>query len=264
MLDRVHLFDAETGSVAPWLTMRLRSSSSGAGVMGSAMTLPGGAAAARASLWSARLSTTQIIRSVARQRPASAARRHAAGQRRGASAGRRSATSWPAHRASWSSACRSAGVDWAIERIVESVQEPLADPDDHQGPGARARARSRCCRASSPARSSAAPGMALPVMAVGGPCIAGELAAARDTSVVVTGTRLRPRRAHARPARGALLPCAGPPTTSSASRCAPPSRTSSRSASAARRGSWSSRGKAANGAQMHNLPRRPSRRRSVK
>ncbi len=80
----------------------------------------------------------------------------------------------------------SAGVGWAIERIVESVRHPvpvlmitkgLAPAGDSIAvlPAIVQReVRARC-------------GLDLPVMAVGGPCIAGELAAGRDTSVVITG-----------------------------------------------------------------------------
>ncbi len=80
----------------------------------------------------------------------------------------------------------SAGVEWAIARIVESVRRPLpvlmitkglapaGDTIEVLPAIVRREVKARC-------------GLDLPVMAVGGPCIAGELAARRDTSVVVTG-----------------------------------------------------------------------------
>jgi glycerol-3-phosphate dehydrogenase (NAD(P)+) len=80
----------------------------------------------------------------------------------------------------------SAGIPWAIDRIVESVKSPvpilmitkgLAPRDGGIEVLPRLLAREIERRT----------GMAMPVMAVGGPCIAGELAARRDTSVVVTG-----------------------------------------------------------------------------
>ncbi len=81
----------------------------------------------------------------------------------------------------------SAGVDWAIERMAEALRAPVptviitkglvglgardrGDPDNHR-----------------PGSSRSGTGLAVPVMAIGGPCIAGELAAGRDTSVVMTG-----------------------------------------------------------------------------
>ena len=80
----------------------------------------------------------------------------------------------------------SAGVEWAIERIVESVRRPVpilmitkglapaGDSIEVLPAIVRREVKARC-------------GLELPVMAVGGPCIAGELAAGRDTAVVVTG-----------------------------------------------------------------------------
>ncbi|MER8753617.1 hypothetical protein NKH57_31240 [Mesorhizobium sp. M1050] len=80
----------------------------------------------------------------------------------------------------------SAGVPWAIDRIAESVTSPvpilmvtkgLAARDDGIDilPHVVAREIQR--------RTA----LSMPVMAVGGPCIAGELAAQRDTSVIVAG-----------------------------------------------------------------------------
>jgi glycerol-3-phosphate dehydrogenase (NAD(P)+) len=81
----------------------------------------------------------------------------------------------------------SAGVDWAIDQIVETVKYPvpllmitkgLVPKDGSIEVLPHKVAREILART----------GMNMPVMAVGGPCIAGELAALRDTSIVVTGT----------------------------------------------------------------------------
>jgi glycerol-3-phosphate dehydrogenase (NAD(P)+) len=80
----------------------------------------------------------------------------------------------------------SAGVPWAIDRIAESVTSPVpilmitkglaaSDEGIEILPHVVAREIQR--------RTS----LSMPVMAVGGPCIAGELAAQRDTSVIVAG-----------------------------------------------------------------------------
>jgi glycerol-3-phosphate dehydrogenase (NAD(P)+) len=80
----------------------------------------------------------------------------------------------------------SAGVGWAIDRIAESARQPLAILMLTKGLAAQdggigilpdlvAREVERRT------------GMTMPVMAVGGPCIAGELAVERQTSVVVAG-----------------------------------------------------------------------------
>ena len=80
----------------------------------------------------------------------------------------------------------SAGVDWAIERIVETVKQPL--PILMITKGLVPKDGSIEVLPHKVAREvKARTGLDLPVMAVGGPCIAGELAALRDTSVVVTG-----------------------------------------------------------------------------
>jgi glycerol-3-phosphate dehydrogenase (NAD(P)+) len=80
----------------------------------------------------------------------------------------------------------SAGVPWAIDRIAESVTSPVpilmitkglaaSDEGIEILPHVVAREIER--------RTS----LSMPLMAVGGPCIAGELAAQRDTSVIVAG-----------------------------------------------------------------------------
>jgi glycerol-3-phosphate dehydrogenase (NAD(P)+) len=80
----------------------------------------------------------------------------------------------------------SAGIEWAVERIADAVKRSVPVLMITKGLAGRGdfievlpvhvhrevRART---------------GLDLPVLAVGGPCIAGELAALRDTSVVVTG-----------------------------------------------------------------------------
>ena len=81
----------------------------------------------------------------------------------------------------------SAGVGWAIERIVESVRAPVPVLMITKGlapAGETIEVLPEVVRREVKARL----GMDLPIMAVGGPCIAGELAAGRDTSVIVTGT----------------------------------------------------------------------------
>lgn len=80
----------------------------------------------------------------------------------------------------------SAGVDWAIERLRETLHKPVpvlmitkglrAEGDDIKSfPDIVSR------------ELNSRLGFDVPVMAIGGPCIAGELAALRDTLVVATG-----------------------------------------------------------------------------
>ena len=80
----------------------------------------------------------------------------------------------------------SAGVEWAIDRIAESMGEPVPVLMITKGLAPRdgtIRVLPDIVREEILRRT----GMDVPVMAVGGPCIAGELAALRDTAVVVTG-----------------------------------------------------------------------------
>lgn len=81
----------------------------------------------------------------------------------------------------------SLGVDWAIDRLVETLARPIPvlmitkglKPENgtfETFPDVVAREIER------------RRGLKVPVMAVAGPCIAGELAALRDTAVVMTGT----------------------------------------------------------------------------
>ncbi len=80
----------------------------------------------------------------------------------------------------------SPGVDWAIDRLVEGLREPVPVLMVTKGlfPG-EGRLDVLPARVAGQVRGRT--GLELPVMAVGGPCIAGELAAGRDTSVVITG-----------------------------------------------------------------------------
>lgn len=88
----------------------------------------------------------------------------------------------------------SAGVDWAIDRLVEvlTAAVPVMMITKGLAPG-------EGCIEVLPVRVGRAverrTGIALPMMAVGGPCIAGELASERDTSVVVTGPQAAVRTA---------------------------------------------------------------------
>lgn len=80
----------------------------------------------------------------------------------------------------------SSGIDWAIDRLVETLTAPVPVLMITKGlapAGDRIAVLPHRVAAEVRRRS----GIVLPVMAVGGPCIAGELAAGRDTSVVVAG-----------------------------------------------------------------------------
>jgi glycerol-3-phosphate dehydrogenase (NAD(P)+) len=80
----------------------------------------------------------------------------------------------------------SAGVDWAIDRLAESLPGPVPVLMITKGLATDGHAIEplpfKVAREIERRR-----GFAAPVMAVGGPCIAGELAALRDTGVVITG-----------------------------------------------------------------------------
>ena len=80
----------------------------------------------------------------------------------------------------------SPGVDWAIDRLVEGLRKPVPVLMITKGlfPGQN-RLEVLPTRVAREVRART--GLEIPVMAVGGPCIAGELAALRDTSVVITG-----------------------------------------------------------------------------
>lgn len=156
----------------------------GAGVMGSAMAMPAGAQGHRVALVGTHLDEA-IVRSVAGNGhhprlgvalPAAVTAHH-----------------WAAFSDVMAGApdllilgVASAGVEWAISRIVESVRRPLPVLMITKGlapAGDTIEVLPAIVRREVKARL----GLDLPVMAIGGPCIAGELAAGRDTSVVVTG-----------------------------------------------------------------------------
>jgi glycerol-3-phosphate dehydrogenase (NAD(P)+) len=156
----------------------------GAGVMGSAMAVPAAAAGHKIALIGTHLDTG-IIRSVAADRwhpglsvtlPQGVA-----------------AHDWTEADVVLSAGpdlvvlgVASAGVAWAIERLAKGLKRPVPILMITKGLSASGsmieilpklvkRELSRQC------------GFDLPVMAIGGPCIAGELAALRDTCVVITG-----------------------------------------------------------------------------
>jgi glycerol-3-phosphate dehydrogenase (NAD(P)+) len=156
----------------------------GAGVMGSAMTLPAGHGGHAIALVGTHLDE-EIVRSLA-------------GRRMHPRLGVMLASSVRAcHWTEFSEVMKaspallilgvsSAGIAWAVERIVESVRTPL--PILMLTKGLVARDGSLDILPRFLAREiERRTGMAMPVMAVGGPCIAGELAAKRDTSVVFAG-----------------------------------------------------------------------------
>ncbi|WP_352611967.1 hypothetical protein [Mesorhizobium sp. M0239] len=156
----------------------------GAGVMGSAMTLPAAHAGNRITLVGTHLDE-EIIGSVA------GTGRHP--RLNITLPGAVTACSWTGFGAAMNDepdllvlGVSSAGVPWAINRIAESIKSPVpilmitkgltaSDEGIEILPRVVAREIQR--------RTS----LSMPVMAVGGPCIAGELAAQRDTSVIVAG-----------------------------------------------------------------------------
>jgi glycerol-3-phosphate dehydrogenase (NAD(P)+) len=90
----------------------------------------------------------------------------------------------------------SAGVGWAIDRLAETLRAPIPilmiTKGLHAG-GETIEALPAVVARELKARTGLEP----PVFAVGGPCIAGELAARRDTRVVVTGATAEAARAAA-------------------------------------------------------------------
>jgi glycerol-3-phosphate dehydrogenase (NAD(P)+) len=156
----------------------------GAGVMGSAMAMPAAARGHRVRLVGTHLDE-EIVRSVA-------------GNGLHPRLGLKMPESVTAHR--WTEfgavmegapdllilGVSSAGVDWAIERVAEAARRRvpvLMITKGLAGRGDFIEVLPVHVHREVKART----GLDLPVMAVGGPCIAGELAAERDTSVVVTG-----------------------------------------------------------------------------
>jgi glycerol-3-phosphate dehydrogenase (NAD(P)+) len=80
----------------------------------------------------------------------------------------------------------SVGVGWAIDRLAETLRRPLPVLMITKGLSARNGVLQTLPAVVARAVEERT-GVALPIMAVGGPCIAGELAAERDTSVVIAG-----------------------------------------------------------------------------
>jgi len=80
----------------------------------------------------------------------------------------------------------SAGVNWAIERLVEELKQPVPVLMITKGLYAQKEGLYTFPDLVS-GKLKERLGFDVPVMAVGGPCIAGELAVERDTMVVVTG-----------------------------------------------------------------------------
>ncbi len=156
----------------------------GAGVMGSAMTLPAAAAGHRVDLVGTHLDE-EIVRSVAdsgfhpglkvklpetvRARP------------------------WTEFSETISDETRliilgvsSAGVDWAVEQLAHAMQRPLPVLMVTKGMLADG-GKLQAFPAIVANRIRQKTGFAVPVMAIAGPCIAGELAVRRNTSVVIAG-----------------------------------------------------------------------------
>ncbi len=156
----------------------------GAGVMGSAMSMPAAAGGASVALVGTHLDT-EIIRSVSGNgwHPRLGVTLPAEVK----------AHQWTELGAALAKApdlvilgVSSAGIDWAIDRLVETLSRPTPILMITKGLATDgttievlpARVKREISRRS---------GFDVPVMAVGGPCIAGELAAMRDTSVVIAG-----------------------------------------------------------------------------
>jgi glycerol-3-phosphate dehydrogenase (NAD(P)+) len=156
----------------------------GAGVMGSAMCLPAAAAGHGIDLVGTHLDE-EIVRSVQGNGfhprlgvtlPAATTAHH-----------------WPAFRGLVGPdvdlvilGVSSAGVGWAIDRLCEALDRPVPVLMITKGlapTGEGIDVLPHVVRSALKERL----GMDVPVMAVGGPCIAGELAAGRHTGVVVTG-----------------------------------------------------------------------------
>ena len=80
----------------------------------------------------------------------------------------------------------SAGVYWAIDRLVETLKRPVPVLMITKGLSPHLKGIDTLPELVSH-HLKARLGFDVPVLAVGGPCIAGELAAGRDTMVVITG-----------------------------------------------------------------------------
>ncbi|MER8991530.1 hypothetical protein [Mesorhizobium sp. M0678] len=80
----------------------------------------------------------------------------------------------------------SAGIPWAIDRIAESIKSPVPILMITKGLAASDEGVEILPHLLAHEIEQRT-GLSVPVMAVGGPCIAGELAAQRDTSVILAG-----------------------------------------------------------------------------
>lgn len=83
----------------------------------------------------------------------------------------------------------SAGVDWAIDRLAETLTRPVPIVMITKGLRTEENTISAFPFIVATALKKRL-GFTVPVMAIGGPCIAGELAALRDTLTVITGSDL--------------------------------------------------------------------------
>ncbi|MBZ9967797.1 hypothetical protein [Mesorhizobium sp. BR1-1-2] len=156
----------------------------GAGVMGSAMTLPAAHAGNRITLVGTHLDE-EIIGSV------TGTGRHP--RLNITLPGAVTACSWREFGAAINEqpdllvlGVSSAGVPWAIDRIAESIKSPVPILMITKGLAA-SEAGIEILPHQLAREIERRTALTIPVMAVGGPCIAGELAAQRDTSVIVAG-----------------------------------------------------------------------------
>jgi glycerol-3-phosphate dehydrogenase (NAD(P)+) len=166
----------------------------GAGVMGSAMAVPAGALGSQVDLVGTHLDG-EIVRSVAGN-----GWHPRLGLTLPETTRAHDWTRWPEVVAQNPDlivlGVASAGVDWAIDRLAEALTGPtpiLMITKGLHADGERIEALPLRVAREVQART----GFAAPVFAVGGPCIAGELAAQRDTRVVVTGENAAAARAAA-------------------------------------------------------------------
>ena len=145
----------------------------------------------------------------------------------------------------------SAGVGWAIDRLVESMRAPV--PIFMITKGLHANGETIEALPAVVARElEARLGFAPPVFAVGGPCIAGELAAGRPTRVVVTGATAQAARSAASLFGAPFYHAAVSPDMIGVEVCAAFKNFYALAVGAAA-GRLETEGRAANGAAMHNV-----------
>lgn len=145
----------------------------------------------------------------------------------------------------------SAGVNWAIDRIVESMRAPIPILMITKGlhaDGEKVEALPIIVAREVKARTGLEP----PLFAVGGPCIAGELAAQRDTRVVVTGATVDAAREAARLFGAAFYHADTSPDVVGVEVCAAFKNFYALAVGAAA-GRLEVEGRASNGAAMHNV-----------